>query len=366
MTRSARAWVQHGPRSLTLESLPIPEHLEEGYALARVEASGICGSDYEQYSGDFDSTGVVAYPCVIGHEPVVRIERITPAARRKWGVDVDDRVVFYPLRCNICRNCLSGLPNLCSSKDVIRPGYMHVDDGLWGSMAEYMLISANSVVQRIPDSISAEDAVMYNPLSGGFDWALTRGGVSVGDDVLIIGAGQRGLACVIACREAGANRVIISGLPSDAAKLELAQVLGASDIVVVDPADPHSLIDQIGASVVDVAIDVVPVATRPVVDAIDAVRSGGTVVLSGIKGMRAIPDFVSDKIIFKGLDVRGARAYSPRSQKLAVDAIASGRYDFTDWHTHILPLERGEEAIQILGGEIDTGRTAIHVTVTMT
>lgn len=363
MSQTCKAWIQHGPRNLEFVDLPVPDTIADGDALARVEASGICGSDYEQYRGTFDDTGIMTYPYVIGHEPLLRLERLTPAAKKLWGVEEGDRVIVYPLRCKVCRHCVGGRPALCESPDVIRRGYMHVDRGLWGSMAEYMMIGADSVIHKVPESLSSEDALLYNPLSAGFDWTVNRGGVGVGDDVLVLGAGQRGLACVVAAREAGANRIIVSGLEADRDKLEIAKGLGATDIVVTDPNDPASLIDQIGTNVVDVAVEVVPVATRPVLDAIEAVRRGGTVVIGGIKGMRTIPDFVSDKIVFKGLDIKGALGFTAKSQKQAIDAVFSGRYDFAPWHTHTFPLNKADEAIRVLGGEIETGRAPIHITV---
>ena len=79
--------------------------------------------------------------------------------------------------------------------------------------------------------------------------------------------------------------------------------------------------------------------------------------------MEPIPEFVSDRLIFKSLDVRGVLGYGALSQKRAIDTIVSGRYDFSDWHTHTLPLDDAEDAIRILGGEIQTGRTPIHVSV---
>jgi threonine dehydrogenase-like Zn-dependent dehydrogenase len=365
VSRYSKAWIQNGPESLSFVDLPIPESIPDGYALGRVEANGICGSDYEQYRGTFDDTGLVVYPYIIGHEPLLRIEQITPAARTLWGVDEGDRVVIYPFfGCKVCRYCSSARPFLCETPGVIINGYMPVERGLWGALSEYMMIGPDSIVYKIPEHITTEDAVMYNPLCAGFDWAVERGGVGLGDDVLILGAGQRGLACIVACREAGANRIVITGLPADEDKLKIASALGATDIVITNPEDPRSVIDQIGASVVDVAVDVVPVATRPVVDAIEAVRRGGTVVLGGIKGMRAIPDLISDTILLKGIDIRGAHGFSARSHKRAVEAVLSGKYDFSDWHTHTLPLERADEAIKILGGEIWTGRTPIHITVT--
>jgi len=362
MSRTCKAWVQTGPRALSFEDVPVPDTLADGFALARVEASGLCGSDYEQYRGTLDQTGRLHYPLILGHEPLLRIDRLTPGARDQFNVTEGDRVIVYPLACKVCRYCVSGQRMLCERYR----GNRTLADGLWGSLAEYMMIGRDSVVHKVPESVSAQDALLYNPLSGAFEWAIARGRVGVGDDVLILGAGQRGLACVVVCRQAGANRIIVTGLPSDEEKLRIAARLGATDTVVVDPGDPNSLIGQIGSQVVDIAIDVVPVAGQPVLDAIEAVRRGGTVVLSGIKGMRQLPGFVSDKLIFKSLDVLGAFGYSATSQRKAIETVLSGRYDFSEWHTHLLPLDRAEEAIRILGGELLTGRAPVHVTVTGT
>ena len=53
--------------------------------------------------------------------------------------------------------------------------------------------------------------MFFNPLGSGFDWAVRIAGTQVGDSVLIMGPGERGLACVIAAREAGAARIIVGG-----------------------------------------------------------------------------------------------------------------------------------------------------------
>lgn len=51
---TARAMVQTGVRQLELQSFPIPE-IGENDGLLRLEACGICGSDYEQFNGEFAS-----------------------------------------------------------------------------------------------------------------------------------------------------------------------------------------------------------------------------------------------------------------------------------------------------------------------
>lgn len=362
--RTTEAWVQRGARALSPEVLPLPSRLLPGSAIAEVEANGICGSDYEQYVGHFDGTGIMTYPLVIGHEPVVRITEITPEAAERWQVGEGDRVAVEPhAGCGVCAYCMSGRQVLCPRK--IQYGYVSLDvgHGLWGGLAREMVLEGNTVLHKLPEDLPVEDALMFNPLSAGFEWGVLKGGIGIGDDVLIIGAGQRGLACVIAASMAGAGRIIISGLEADREKLELARALGATDTVVTDPSVPTSLIDQIGTKVADKVIDVVPAATRPVVDAIQAVRVGGRVVLGGLKGGREVPGFVSDDLVLKSIQVVGALGVSSRGYQLAIKAILSGRYDFAPWHTHTVGFAEAEDGIKILGGEIKTGVAPIHVSV---
>jgi threonine dehydrogenase-like Zn-dependent dehydrogenase len=364
MSRMSRAWVQAGPHELTMVELPVPEKVAPDGALARVEANGICGSDYEQYVGHLDGSGVVNYPLVIGHEPVVRIEDIGDEARRKWGVEAGDRVAVEPhAGCGVCGYCTSGRMPLCRAK--IMYGYvpLSVGSGLWGGLAEVMELGGNTILHRLPEELSSEDALMFNPLSAGFEWAVNKGGVGIGDDVLILGAGQRGLSAVIASREAGARRIAITGLAADRPKLELAASLGATDIIVTDPADPDSLRSQMGTEFADVVVDMVPYATSTIGEAIRSARIGGRIVIGGIKGGREIPGFVSDDLLFKSLTVVGALGVASKGYRQAIDALLSGRYDFSAWHTHTLPLDRADEAVKVLGGEIKTGVAPLHVSV---
>jgi threonine dehydrogenase-like Zn-dependent dehydrogenase len=68
---------------------------------------------------------------------------------------------------------------------------------------------------RIPAGV----AVMFNPLAAGLSWASSVPGTKAGDRVVILGAGQRGLCCVIAARVTGARQVVITGPSRDAQKL---------------------------------------------------------------------------------------------------------------------------------------------------
>ena len=82
------AMVQTAARTLEMRDLPIPD-IEADSAILRIEACGICGSDYEQFEGVLKTP----MPVIPGHEPVGIIEAIGDKAARRWGVDVGDRLV---------------------------------------------------------------------------------------------------------------------------------------------------------------------------------------------------------------------------------------------------------------------------------
>jgi hypothetical protein len=76
-------------------------------ALLRIEACGICGSDYEQYEGAAPSTeDYTQFPVIPGHEPLGVIEEIGARARERWGVAEGDRVaVRSGYGCGRCAAC---------------------------------------------------------------------------------------------------------------------------------------------------------------------------------------------------------------------------------------------------------------------
>ncbi|HXK26270.1 MAG TPA: zinc-binding dehydrogenase [Myxococcota bacterium] len=354
--RKTLAMVQTGVRKLEPRELPVPE-IDDDSALLRVEACGICGSDTEQFEGVLRTP----IPVIPGHEPLGRIEAIGDRAARRWGVDVGDRVaVETMLSCRFCDACLSGSYHLCRTRRIY--SYIPLDDppGLWGAYAEFMYLHPNSIVHKIDASLDPSLAVLFNPLGAGFRWAVEIPDTGPGDTVLILGPGQRGLASVLACREAGASKILVTGLAADARKLALAREFGAHATIDVENEDAkrrvRELTDGAGA---DVVVDVSSYATAPVADALDYVRPGGTIVLAGVKGFEPIPDFVSDKIVMKEIAIRGAIGVTSSGYESAIRLIESGRYPLAKMHTHDFGLRDAELAIRTLAREIP-GEESIH------
>ncbi len=341
--------VQTGKRQLEKRSLPIPDITAES-ALLEIEACGICGSDYEQYNGVLGTP----IPAIPGHEPLGKIVAIGDVAARRWGVNVGDRVaVETMLPCHHCLECHSGRYHICGTRQIYSYISLNESHGLWGAYAQYMVLDKNSIVHKMNADIPAEIAVMFNPLGAGFRWAVEIPETKVGDMVVIMGPGQRGLSSVIACKMAGAAKIIVTGLQEDEKKLKLAKLYGADHTIdVTNENVANKVREYTNGKGADVVVDVSSYATKPVTEALQFVKQGGTVVLAGMKGFKSIPDFISDLIVIKEITIKGAIGVTSSGYKNAIRAIESGKIDFSIMHTHNFKLEEAELAIKTLAREI--------------
>ena len=94
--------------------MPIPD-IDDDSAILRLEACGICGSDYEQFEGMLRTP----MPVIPGHEPLGVIARTGDKAAERWSVDVGDRVaVETMICCRHCDPCLGGRYHLCDRRRI--------------------------------------------------------------------------------------------------------------------------------------------------------------------------------------------------------------------------------------------------------
>src|SRR5712691_11775235 len=103
MATRALAAVQVADRKIEIQEFDLPR-IGPNEGLLRIEACGICGSDYEQYNGELGGGGFrVPYPLIPGHEPLGIIEEIGEEAAQKWGVQKGARVAVEPIpHCGTC------------------------------------------------------------------------------------------------------------------------------------------------------------------------------------------------------------------------------------------------------------------------
>jgi threonine dehydrogenase-like Zn-dependent dehydrogenase len=365
MGERVMAAVRTGPSRTEVREFPMPDVPDDG-ALLRVEVAGICGTDVKMYAKP-----AIDAPVIMGHENVGVIAQAGPRFVERHGVDEGQRVfVEHYVACHRCDWCRLGEYRHCeatdwrTNPDARRYGYTSCEHPyhLWGGFAQYMYLPWNAVVHKVPDGVTAELAAIVTPLSNGIEWALYDAGVGFMSTALIQGPGQQGLSQVVACRQAGASLVIVTGTTRDAARLELAKTLGADHVIDVQTEDPLGRVMAITEGRgVDVVLDCTAGAgTVPILLGIDALkRRAGTLLVQG--ELAEFPDFPIKKLTEKAITIKSARGHSYRAVELALAQLASKRFPLELLTTHEFALHDVDRAIRAVGGEVE--EDVIHVSL---
>ena len=366
----SRVMVQVADRRIVEDEHEVPP-VGAREALLRVEACGLCGSDVEQFRSTMAAAGIMRYPVIPGHEPIGRIAELGAEAARIWDVTEGDRVALEPhLSCGRCELCLRGDYHNCRS--LMPPGAppcygytpRDVGHGLWGGYSEYIHLHERTMFHKVPDTMPLALASLYQPLAAGIRWAVQVPRTALGDTVLILGSGQRGLGAVVAAREAGAGTIILTGTSRSPYKLRMAEALGADHTIEADAEDTVARVMEITAGRgVDVVLDVVPVAAGPVLDAVEVARIGGTIVLGGIKGAGGAVDLDVDRVLYKELTIKGVYSQAREAYVEAFRMLAENKYRLERLHTDEYELASAEEAILTLGRERNPEEQPICVTL---
>jgi threonine dehydrogenase-like Zn-dependent dehydrogenase len=363
MPTTARASVQVGDQEMEVRELPIPDELPPGYALLRVEATGICGTDVSQYDGAIRRIMGYEYPNILGHEAVGHIAAITPEAAARWNLDVGARVAVEPsATCGHCVFCREHQTTLCTERFIYGFESTSHLPGLWGAYSEYMVLHPDSRLFSIPESMAIEDACLFNAFGGGFEWGAVVPETQAGDDVVIIGPGLRAMASVMAAKEAGARDIIVVGRARNPLKIEIVRQFGATHFLKLGAEDVEARVKEItGGLGAHRVIDYVPHATETFDLALAVARPGGTIVPVGFKG-HEFP-FSVDRLCERKLTIKGVTGPSPEGYERGIAALLSGRYPLDLLHTHRFTFDQAEEAILTLGGRVE-GEDPICITVT--
>ncbi|MBF6570613.1 MAG: alcohol dehydrogenase catalytic domain-containing protein [Candidatus Binataceae bacterium] len=362
MSAQVRAAVLEAPDKISIKRFALPE-ISEDTGLLRVEMAGICHTDVGLYHG---TVKYAEYPLILGHEILGRIEQLGPIAQRRWGVRKGDRVVVEAMvRCGFCRHCIDGNYKFCEGN----VGYgtnisAAVPPHLWGSYAEYMHLAPGTQVYKIPDDLPVERAILLNvAMANAIQWTILKGGLQLGDVVLIQGVGPIGLACIAVAREAGAKTIIASGRSSDRNRLELAKRFSADVVVNIDEQDLTKIVkDASDGRLADVVVDVTG-APAAVAKSIELVRPQGTVVNAGVTGDKTETPLRLDQFLYKEINFRGVFTSSAQAMRMALAFDPHRKYPFEEVVSDRYPLSRAEDAVKAAGRELGNPNT-IKVTIT--
>jgi threonine dehydrogenase-like Zn-dependent dehydrogenase len=339
----SRAIVLEEPHRFRPADFPLPT-IGDTEFLLRVEKVTICGGDPIEYEG---LNRKAHYPLLMGHEVVGRVEQIGDEAARRHRVDVGARVMVEPyIACGVCDRCGAGHYQFC--REGLAYGVTIPCDRpphLWGAYSEFLYGAPGARIHAIRDDVPADAACLTTVIANGVRWVRTRGRATVGEPILVLGAGAQGLATIVVAREAGLTPIIVVARSRNAFKLELARRFGADVIIDAESEDVSRQITDALADR-DLGLAVECTGAEPMITlAVSALAPFGRLVLAGTRGGRPAPIDI-DGVVFKELDVLGGLGQA-HDTELAADIVNSRRYPIEQMVTHTFPLDRAEEGLRL-------------------
>lgn len=339
------ALVVHGPHDWRYEEIPVPV-ISEDEILLKIEACGICASDVKcfhgapMYWGDEKNMKWVKEPVVTGHEFIGVVAAIGDNARRKYSVDLGDRVISEQIvPCWECRFCKSGQHWMCVNQDM--HGY-HNDIGE-GAMAEYLRLSSRDVVHKVSKDIPAAYAAMIEPLSCAVH-SVERAQIHFNDVVAIAGCGPIGLCKLQLAKLKNPKMVIAIDIKED--RLAVAKEYGADAVLNCTKTDVvQEVLDLTDGYGCDVYINVAGVQSSNS-NGLQMLRKKGRYVEFSIyeKDIATNWNIIGDR---KELDIYGSHIGGQDGYTVAIDLLEKGLIDVSKLVTHVLPLTRWEEGLDL-------------------
>jgi alcohol dehydrogenase len=312
----------------------------------RVEATGICHSDWHSWMGHEDLPGL---PHVPGHEVVGSVASVGPEVTN-WQVG-DMVTVPFSVGCGECRSCRDGFLNTCDN--AFTPGF-----SAWGTWAECVAIDhADLNLVRLPEGLNPVDAVALGcRFITAFRAVVDRGRIQEREWLAVHGCGGVGLSAVMIGSALGARVIAID---IDPASLALATTLGAE--LAVDARDEHFIeqIDAATAGGVHVSIEAVG-RTETVLNSLASLRKHGRHIQVGLllaeHGEPAIP---MEPVIMGEQEILGVRGMPATDYGRVFELVESGAVDPSRLVTGTVSLEEASDVLEAMGDFQGVGVTVI-------
>ena len=359
----AVAW--HGKRDVRVDTVPDPRIEEPTDAIVRITSSGICGSDLHLYEvlGPFMGEGDI-----LGHEPMGIVEEV---GSEVTNLAKGDRVVIpFNISCGHCFMCEQGLQSQCETTQVPDQGmgaalfgYTKLYGQVPGGQAEFLRVpQAHYGPIKVPEGPPDDRFVYLSDVLPTAWQAVEYANIPDGGSVAVFGLGPIGDMSTRIAKHRGAGKVIgIDLVPERIARarengIEVLDVSANGDIgdtlrELTDGRGPDSIIDAVGMEAhgapfgrtAQQIVGLIPDAIaakmmeRAGVDrlsvinaAIDGVRRGGTISLSGVYGGMVDP-LPMLTMFDKQINLRMGQANVKR------------------WIDDLMPLVEGEDVLGVEG-----------------
>ncbi|MET9926052.1 MULTISPECIES: alcohol dehydrogenase catalytic domain-containing protein [unclassified Streptomyces] len=386
-----RALTYQGKRDVRVETVPDPRIQDPTDIIVKITSTGICGSDLHLYEvlGPYLDPGDI-----LGHEPMGIVEEVGPDVH---SVAAGDRVVIpFNVSCGHCYMCGSGLHSQCETTQVREYGsgaslfgYTKLYGQVPGGQAEYLRVPfGNDLPIKVPHGPSDDRFVYLSDVLPTAWQAVEYADIPPGGSVTVLGLGPIGAMAARIALHRGAGLVIgvdrvperldrVSGYGAtclDLRRYDKAKELGDAVRDLTDGRGTDAVIDAVGmeahgapvAKAAHAAVGLLPdkVGRRLMetagVDrltalhaAVDLVRRGGTISVSGVYGGSADPMpmlTMFDKQIQLRMGQANVKRWVDDLLPLLVDGDPLGVDSFA---THHLSLEEGPQAYETFQKKAD-------------
>ncbi len=345
-------------KPLTIETVQL-EGPKAGEVLVEIKATGICHTDAYTLSGA-DPEGL--FPAILGHEGAGVVVEVGAGVT---SVKEGDRVIpLYTPECRQCEYCLSRKTNLCQAirstqgRGVMPDGTSRFSiDGKM--LHHYMGTSTFSNYTVLPEIAVAKirsdapfDKVCYIGcgVTTGIGAVVNTAKVEPGANVVVFGLGGIGLNVIQGARMVGANMIV--GVDINPAKRSLAEKFGMTHFV-----NPNEVEGDLVSYLVDLTKGGADYSfectgnVNVMRQALECCHKGwGVSVIIGVaaagKEISTRPFQLVTGRVWKGTAFGGARGRTDVPK--IVDWYMEGKINIDDLITHVMPLERINDAFELM------------------
>ena len=332
-----KAGVLYSIEDLRIQDVAMPDPSDDEI-LIKVNVCTICGTDVRVYHYGHKH---ICFPRITGHE--VSGEVVKTGEKVK-DYKVGQKVAVAPaVPCGRCYYCQRGMQTMCLNLKGI--GY-HFDGGFAQFMVVPEIAIRSGCVNIIPDNLSFEEAALAEPLACAINGQeLSR--ISLGDTVVIVGAGPLGCMHVQLARVRGAGKVILVEVSSS--RGEFARRFFPPDILI-NPLKEDAVqkikenTDGRGADKVIVACS----SAKAQEESLKMVSPRGIVnFFGGLPKDKPYIRFDSNLVHYGEFYVVGTHGSAPYHNRLALNLLSQGKIKVKELITHRLPIKNLKEGINL-------------------